>query len=172
LPPSSLLDAFADDLVLAPPPPAADTPDPVTAPAEVSLLDAPSVAPLDTTEQSGETKPPSVTLEGETQEPVFLFASTTTAGPQIVNFTAIEVVGGLWRFTGDVIAEAPGGLTVSFGGEPISLQGVTTTTDDKGHFDKAVLLNTDGSDNGLASAQTVDSNGLASNVALYNVSPR
>ena len=53
----------------------------------------------------------------------------------------------------------------------VSLQGVTATTDANGHFDKVVLLKTDGSDNGLASAQTVDVHGLASNVARYNVTP-
>ena len=96
---------------------------------------------------------------------------TGNVAPQIVNFTAVEVVGGMWRFTGDVIDEAPGGLTITFGGEPDSLQGVTTTTDANGHFDIVLLLNTDGSDNGLASAQTVDGGGLASNVALYNINP-
>jgi hypothetical protein len=96
---------------------------------------------------------------------------TPNAAPRVVNFTAVEIVGGLWRFTGDVIDEAPGGLTITFGGEPDSLQGVTTTTDANGHFDIVLELNTDGSDNGLASAQTVDAGGRASNVALYNINP-
>lgn len=95
----------------------------------------------------------------------------TNRPPQIVNFGATEVVGGMWRFTGDVIDEAPGGLTITFGGEPISLQGVTVTTDANGHFDKVVFLNTDGTDNGLASAQTVDGAGQQSNLALYIVMP-
>lgn len=91
--------------------------------------------------------------------------------PTIVNFQGVEVVGGLWRFTGDVIAPAPGGLTVAFGGEPASLQGVTTTTDANGHFDMSKLMNTDGSDDGIASAQTADAAGNPSNIALYNITP-
>ena len=98
-------------------------------------------------------------------------AGRVDAAPQLVNFTAVAVAGGLWRFTGDVIDEAPGGLLISFGGEPVSLQGATTTTDANGHFDITLLLHTDGSDNGLASAQTVDVVGQSSNVALYNISP-
>jgi len=70
-----------------------------------------------------------------------------------------------------VVGEAPGGLTIKFGGEPISLRDLTTPTDANGHFDKAVLMNTDGSDNGLASAQAVDAQGHLSNVALYNITP-
>jgi hypothetical protein len=89
--------------------------------------------------------------------------------PRIVNFTAVEVVGGLWRFSGDVIDEVPAGLTITLGGEPVSLQDQTATTDANGHFEIAVLMNTDGSDYGLASAQTVDAAGQSSNVALYNV---
>jgi hypothetical protein len=107
----------------------------------------------------------------EDDEELFLFGDGANAPPQIVNFAAVEIVGGLWRFTGDVVDEAPGGLTVTFGGEPVSLQNVTVTTDANGHFEKTVLLHTDGSDNGLASAQTVDGGGLASNVALYNINP-
>src|SRR5262245_45318989 len=94
-----------------------------------------------------------------------------SSAPVVKNFMAVEVVGGLWRFTGDVVDEAPGGLIVSFGGEPTSLQGATATTNANGRFDKAILLNTDGSDNGLASAETIDLAGQHSNVALYNVSP-
>ena len=53
----------------------------------------------------------------------------SNAAPRVVNFMAVEIISGLWRFTGDVIDEAPGGLTVTLGGEPESLQNVTTTTD-------------------------------------------
>lgn len=91
------------------------------------------------------------------------------AAPQVVNFMAVEVVAGLWEFTGDVIDEAPAGLTILFGGEPESLQNATTTTNASGHFDVVLALHTDGTDNGLASAKTVDNHGLASNVAVYNI---
>lgn len=95
----------------------------------------------------------------------------TNVPPRITNFTAVEVVGGMWRFTGDVVDEAPGGLTICFGGEPDSLQGRTTTTDANGHFDVSILVSTDGSDNGLATAQTTDNAGQLSNLALYNIMP-
>jgi hypothetical protein len=98
-------------------------------------------------------------------------ANRVDAAPRIEKFAAVEVVRGLWRFSGDVIDAAPGGLTVTFGGEPDTLQGKSTTTDARGHFDMAFLMNTDGSDNGLASAQAVGRGGLRSNVALYNISP-
>ncbi len=108
---------------------------------------------------------------GSDETDLMLSRAAANAAPRIVNFQGVEVVGGLWRFTGDVIDEDPAGLTVIFGGEPSSLQGVTVTTDANGHFEKTMLLKTDGSDNGLASAQTVDRGGLASNVALYSINP-
>lgn len=141
LPPSSLVGTLADDQLPDPPP------------------------PTDT----------SLYTPGATEEEDDRFLTdgdgVPNAAPEIVDFAAVEVVGGLWRFTGDVIDEAPGGLLITFGGEPDSLQDKTTTTDANGHFDVAFLLNTDGSDNGLASAQTVDNRNLASNVALTNITP-
>ena len=107
---------------------------------------------------------------GDPPETVTYFpADPTNKPPQIVNFGASEIVGGMWRFTGDVIDEFPSGLTVTFGGEPNSLQGVTVTTDASGHFDIVVFMKTDGSDYGTASAQTVDNIGQESNLALYLV---
>ena len=89
--------------------------------------------------------------------------------PQVTNFSAVAVGGGLWRFTGDVIDEAPAGLTIAFGGEPVSLQNLTAPTDANGHFDKTLMLHTDGSDNGMASAKTTDAAGQASNVATFMI---
>jgi len=86
--------------------------------------------------------------------------------PQIVSFGAVEVVGGVWDFTGTVIDANPAGLTVKFGGEPESLQGASTTTNANGNFDYATMLNTNGSDNGTATAQTTDGQGLTSNLAM------
>jgi hypothetical protein len=93
------------------------------------------------------------------------------AAPRIVDFAGVEIVGGLWEFSGDVVDETPAGLTVTFGGEPDSLQGVFAVTDASGHFERTVFLNTDGSDNGLATTQTVDPQGLDSNIAAYYVIP-
>lgn len=107
---------------------------------------------------------------GDPPETVTYFpADPTNKPPQIVNFQAVEVVGGMWRFTGDVIDEFPGGLTITFGGGPDSLQGVTTTTNASGHFDIAVFMKTDGTDYGTATAQTVDNIGQQSNLARYLV---
>jgi hypothetical protein len=145
LPPSSL-DPAATDSTLAPP----GTATPV--------LIAASTAPATTTTTT--TNPTPTTPTGSPAVP-----------PQLVNFLAVPVVGGLWSFSGDVIDAAPAGLTVALGGEPPSLQGVKTTTDANGHFSVSVLMHTDGSDNGYAAAQTADGTGTASNVALYYVKP-
>lgn len=91
--------------------------------------------------------------------------------PQITNFVASARIGGIWEFSGDVVCDSPGGLTITFGGEPESLQGVTVVTDENGHFTLTISLLTDGSDDGLATAQTTDSEGLESNVASCNIHP-
>jgi len=101
----------------------------------------------------------------------YLVPPPGNTAPRIVDFMGVEIVGGLWEFSGDIQDETPAGLTVAFGGEPGSLQNVTTTSDANGHFEKIVFMNTNGSDNGLASAQTVDPPGLASNLAQYYVLP-
>lgn len=114
---------------------------------------------------------PSPTSADRSGPDVYLVDPRPNAAPQIENFAAVEIAAGMWRFTGDVIDEAPGGLTVTLGGEPESLQGVTVTTDANGRFDIVLLLNTDGSDNGLATAQVVDGHGAQSNLAMYSISP-
>lgn len=96
---------------------------------------------------------------------------TADTGPVLTNFKAIEIVGGLYRFEGDVIDPAPAGLTVTFGGDPDSLQGVTTTTDANGHFSKVVTMKTDRSDDGTASAQAVNAAKVATNIALVLIHP-
>jgi hypothetical protein len=88
------------------------------------------------------------------------------APPQITNFTATYQVGNICVFSGDVVAAAPGGLTVFFGGEPVSLQGLTTVTDANGHFSITVTMNGMRNDTGVASAQTKDAFGQLSNEAL------
>jgi hypothetical protein len=90
-------------------------------------------------------------------------------GPQIVGFTAVEIGCGFWKFSGTVTDPNPAGLTVTFGGQPVSLNGHTATTDANGNFSFSIQLNTDGSDNGIVTAQTTDSQGLQSNVAMCDV---
>lgn len=154
----SLIDPITGAEIPAPPPPPTNPPivgDPTPNPPP------PTTPPIvgDPTPPPGTGgNPPLIPLAGN-------------APPQITHFSAVEIVGGMWRFSGTVVDETPGGLTVTLGGEPDSLQGVTVRTDANGHFEIVLLLNTNGSDNGLASAQTVDGAGLASNVALTNISP-
>jgi hypothetical protein len=89
--------------------------------------------------------------------------------PRIVNFSAVCLQGGGWEFSGDVVDETHAGLTVTLGGEPGSLQGITVVTDVNGHFEKVIILRTDGTDNGFASAQTADNQGMSSNIATCYV---
>jgi len=91
------------------------------------------------------------------------------AAPQIVDFVAVETSFGMWEFSGTVIDANPAGLKVSLGGQLVSLQGESAITDANGNFGYATLLNTDGTDDGIATAQTVDGQGLVSNVAMCAV---
>lgn len=123
--------------------------------------------------QTGFSDPTTLSLQEETS-PVLIGTPITDVqtAPVIVDFKAILVVGNLFRFTGSVEDAAPGGLTISFGGEPESLQGKTVTTDANGNFDMSILLKVDGSDTGTASAQTVNAAGQSSNLALTEVIAR
>ncbi len=89
------------------------------------------------------------------------------AAPRIEDFVGEEGPGRVWTFTGRVVDEAPGGLTVTFGGIP-SLAGQTTITAADGSFSKTVVLQP--GEEGYATAVTVDAAGLSSNVARYFVS--
>lgn len=105
-----------------------------------------------------------------------LIATTVVGGvvstpPQVVNFTGVMILGGLYELSGDVIDVSPGGLTITFGGEPDTLRGMTVTTDANGHFELTKLLRTDGSDSGVVSAQTVNAQGATSNLALTIIRP-
>jgi hypothetical protein len=91
--------------------------------------------------------------------------------PVITSFVHVMDPGGLCTFSGQVEDEAPGGLTVRFGGVLKSLQGLTATTDASGAFTKTVQLQTDGSDTGTAEAITTDPLGLDSNYAYRFVNP-
>lgn len=93
------------------------------------------------------------------------------AAPQIVDFKAVEIGQGLFKFTGRVIDEAPSGLTVTFGGSVPTMNGRTTTTGTDGKFTLNVQLRRDGSDAGTVTAQTRDTQGLLSNTPSVDVSP-
>lgn len=93
------------------------------------------------------------------------------APPRIVDFAAVEYSHGLFTFSGRVIDESPGGLTVKFGGSPVTTFGMTITTESDGVFSKTVQMLTNGQDSGTITAQTRDAGGQASNVASKDIDP-
>jgi hypothetical protein len=95
----------------------------------------------------------------------------TNQPPVIVDFAVVRLDTGEYRFTGRVIDEAPGGLTVWFDGVP-SAAGRTATTNADGTFTLTLTLQSDGSDMGTVTAVTRDAAGLWSNVAGVWVDPR
>lgn len=97
--------------------------------------------------------------------------SAANQAPRIINFGGGQDSGNIWIIKGDVVDESPGGLTVTLGGDPVTLRGQTLTTDANGHFELVIALNTDGTDDGRMTAQTADAQGLASNVAEANIRP-
>jgi hypothetical protein len=91
------------------------------------------------------------------------------AAPVISNFTATEGAEQVFTFTGDVSAQSPQGLIVTLGGIP-SLANQTATVQADGSFSLSVQLQSDGSDNGTATARVLsDWWGQASNVATTSV---
>lgn len=90
--------------------------------------------------------------------------------PVITSFGASGSVG-LWTFSGTVEDDTPAGLVVRLGGVPDSLEGKTATTDSVGRFSLTLVLQTNGTDTGTASADTTDPDGNPSNTATYYVNP-
>ncbi|MBP3959494.1 hypothetical protein J8F10_29980 [Gemmata sp. G18] len=157
LAPSSLLDDSTQGVFVL-------LPAPVIDPANVIAV---SSAPL-----PGATADPTlVRMDADATQEIYAPVTAVNVAPRIINFKGVEAIGGVWRFSGDVIGPAPAGLVIQFGGVPATLQNKATTTDATGHFSVTYLMKMDGTDNGLASAKTTDANGLASNLALYNISP-
>lgn len=99
-----------------------------------------------------------------------LSGGPSNQAPVITSFVHVMQNGNTAVFTGQVNDETPGGLTIRFGGLP-SLQGKTTTTDSTGAFTHTVVLQTNGSDTGMAEAQTTDPQGFDSNIASRFVNP-
>ena len=84
-----------------------------------------------------------------------------TKSPVIVEFYAREGADGVWTFEGRVEAARPEGLVVFLGGLP-SLQGQTADVGDGGRFSFVIQLRD--CESGVATAQTVDWDGLWSDV--------
>jgi hypothetical protein len=99
------------------------------------------------------------------------YISVPDAPPRIVDFAAVQVSGGLYTFSGRVLDESPAGLTVTFGGSPLTMNGVTITTESNGFFSVTKTLQRDGSDTGAVTALTRDVGGQQSNVPSVEVDP-
>lgn len=94
-------------------------------------------------------------------------AELTDEPPVITDFEAIEGQDRVWTFRGTVtyfryFEE----LTVFFGGQPITLQNKSTTTDAAGYFELVVILNGEINDNGNAWARAESAFGLLSDYAF------
>lgn len=85
----------------------------------------------------------------------------TNQAPRIEGFAAQEISNGVFVLTGRVIDEAPGGLTVSFGGTVPSAVGRSCVTTSNGTFSIVMTLRTDGSDVGTITARVTDVGGLS-----------
>src|SRR5207237_6725763 len=79
-----------------------------------------------------------------------------SAKPRFESFICQELTNGWYRFTGKVLDESVGGLTVYFGGAPVSLMMKSTTAQADGEFTFDIHLNGTSTDNGTASAQVTD----------------
>jgi hypothetical protein len=84
------------------------------------------------------------------------------APPQIVNFTWTLGSTGLSTFSGQVLDASAPGLTVNFGGEPVSMQNQHVTVDADGWFYFTIRLNGTATDNGEVTATVTDWWGLQS----------
>jgi hypothetical protein len=114
---------------------------------------------------------PSGDALSETSRMVMENATTVAQAPQIVGFATQELGNGLFVFTGRVVDENPGGLTVTFSGSVTTMNGRTCTTDANGYFSVVVQLRTDGTDVGWVLATTTDDHHMSSNEASVYVDP-
>jgi hypothetical protein len=99
------------------------------------------------------------------------YAAPANAAPVIVDFTDEEVGIGLFILTGRVVGEAPGGLTVTFGGAVASISGRTVVTDEDGNFSLLVRVKADGTESGTVSATVTDAQGVQSAAVYTYISP-
>ncbi len=91
------------------------------------------------------------------------------AKPKITGFKVVVGAGKWGTFSGKVLDEAPGGLTVHITGPQACLQpnGVFVTTDANGDFTYGAQLFA--GESGIVSAVTADAEGQVSNTAEYNL---
>jgi hypothetical protein len=110
-----------------------------------------------------------VTSDGESNFVDAGLSDTTDAPlpPVIDRFDASQGDGNWWTFRGHVTCTNPSGLTVNFGGQPVSLTNQHCTVDDQGNFSFLVHLNGTTSDNGMATAEVTDRWGQTSDAMWY-----
>lgn len=89
--------------------------------------------------------------------------------PRIVEFTCEVVGSGLIQFTGRVIDENPGGLTVTFQSGIPEIDGRTVVTASDGTFSISVRLPENGLNYGTVTVTTTDAEGHISNIAMTDV---
>lgn len=95
---------------------------------------------------------------------------TLTSGvPSLSNLNISEHDNRWYNITGLVTDESPGGLTVYFGGQPVSLAGLSTTVNSDGTFSLWVQLNGTSSDEGTAHINVSDWWGQAATTGTLNV---
>lgn len=94
--------------------------------------------------------------------------TVSSQAPAISNFQWVQGANYTFTFTATVTDASPSGLTVTFGGIP-SLANQTATVQSNGSVELIVQLNSNGSDNGTASAQVTNWWGLTSNLATSAV---
>jgi hypothetical protein len=95
--------------------------------------------------------------------------TATVAPPQITAFDVEQVGPGRFLITGQVVADDPDCLLVSFDGAPGCIQGTSTLTNSDGSF--SMMLYTTPSDYGTITAQVVDQYGQESNIAYAYLPP-
>ena len=93
----------------------------------------------------------------------------SSMAPSITGFCGQRTLGHIWTFTGHVTDEYAAGLKITFGGAVQAMDGQSTTVDANGDFTFTIEI-PDGQEGGV-SAQTTDWWGLASNQAIWVVSP-
>ena len=101
---------------------------------------------------------------GLTSAPATTYLTIGNDSPPVIqNFSATHLGGNQWLLTGNVVdANGNAGLTVEFGGDPQSLQGLTATTAADGSFSVIANMTNGAQDSGTATAQVTDSQGLVS----------
>lgn len=95
----------------------------------------------------------------------------TNLAPVIEDFTSYEIMPNLFCFSGRVVDENPGNMLVTLGGDTVSIQGFTLTTDEYGYFSTMIYLQGDGTDTGNVTATVFDDESQMSNVPQLWVNP-